>query len=366
MLSRLSRPAALILAPALALSLAACGGSPSEGSTGLDAVSISGEPGQTPTFDWKDTLVSADPTSKVLSKGDGPAIDDGDVVIVNYTIANGFTHTIDYNTYDKTTVASLVKVGAEAKPRTVTDLLVKAVADAIEPGQTIGSRIAVTIGSDKLLGDYAGNSQVQQFMTQQGIGNEDGLVFVADLTGLAEPQGTQQKAPAWAPRIVTKDGVPASLDFKGTPAPSGDLEVATLTKGDGPVVKSGQTVLVNYLGQVYDGAKPFDESYSAGTGFQAVIGGDQASVVKGWSQGLVGLPVGSRVLLQIPPALGYGDKPQGNDIPANSTLYFVVDILDAAATPPPPPTATPPASPSEAPASPSGKGKKSPSGNASQ
>ena len=45
---------------------------------------------------------------------------------------------------------------------------------------------------------------------------------------------------------------------------------------------------------------------------------------------LEGVPVGSRVLLQIPPKLGYGNKAQGEDIPANSTLYFIVDILAAA------------------------------------
>jgi peptidylprolyl isomerase len=51
-------------------------------------------------------------------------------------------------------------------------------------------------------------------------------------------------------------------------------------------------------------------------------------VVPGWTYGLTGLKVGTRVLLQIPPALGYGAQAQ-EGIPAESTLYFVVDIVSA-------------------------------------
>ena len=83
------------------------------------------------------------------------------------------------------------------------------------------------------------------------------------------------------------------------------------------------TVKVNYLGSVYDAKQPFDESYS-----QKPIEFSLGSVVKGWTYGLSGLKVGSRVILQIPPDLGYGAQEQSG-IPANSTLYFVVDIISA-------------------------------------
>jgi len=83
------------------------------------------------------------------------------------------------------------------------------------------------------------------------------------------------------------------------------------------------TVTANYLGQVYDGDKPFDESYS-----QKPVPFALSQVVQGWTYGLSGLKVGTRVLLQIPPDLGYGGQEQEN-IPANSTLYFIVDIISA-------------------------------------
>ena len=103
--------------------------------------------------------------------------------------------------------------------------------------------------------------------------------------------------------------------------------MAALIKGEGPEVTSGQTIMVNYLGQVYGGDKPFDASYPKEP-YQTGIG--VGAVVKGWDDGLVGQTVGSRVLLAIPPKLGYGEA--GNEdagISGTDTLYFVVDILAA-------------------------------------
>jgi peptidylprolyl isomerase len=99
-------------------------------------------------------------------------------------------------------------------------------------------------------------------------------------------------------------------------------------QGDGAVVAQGQTIAVNYLGQVYKGAKPFDESF---TGNPASFQIGTGAVIKGWDQALVGKTVGSRVIMAVPPELGYGK--QGNEgagIKGTDTLYFVVDILGAA------------------------------------
>ncbi len=87
-------------------------------------------------------------------------------------------------------------------------------------------------------------------------------------------------------------------------------------------------IVANYLGQVFDAKKPFDESYSGEpVAFPIGLG----NVIKGWDQALVGQTVGSRVILAIPAKLGYGTKgsPQAG-IEGGDTLYFVVDILAAA------------------------------------
>jgi peptidylprolyl isomerase len=165
---------------------------------------------------------------------------------------------------------------------------------------------------------------------QLGIANKDTVIMVVDLVSgvLDAPQGTDKDAPAWAPKIVDKDDKPDSLDFTGTPEPAKKLRIARLVQGDGAKVEKGQTIVVNYLGQVYDGKAPFDSSFSRGepTSFQIGTG----NVVKGWDKGLVGQTIGTRVLLSIPPDLGYGEA--GNEdagIKGTDTLYFVVDLLAA-------------------------------------
>ena len=70
----------------------------------------------------------------------------------------------------------------------------------------------------------------------------------------------------------------------------------------------------------------FDSSWTRKSPATFAIG--TGNVIPGWDKGLVGKKVGSRVLLVVPPADGYGAQGQGQ-IPANATLVFVVDILDA-------------------------------------
>lgn len=329
MLKRLPRPATLlvtVLLPA-SLALAACGSDDQE-LEGFDAVSVSGDVGKAPELDWKGTMSAGKAKTKVLTEGDGAKLEKGDQIQVELTVVDGWTHKVVYDSYDKTALSTIVRVGEDKEVASLSDLMASGLNGGIEAGQTIGSRIAVAVGSDVVFGDYFG-SQAATVLADLDIGNEDGMLFVADIVGLAESHGTDQKPAAWAPKVVETDGVPTSLDFTGTPKPNGQLQVTLLVKGDGPVLKSGQQALVNYLGQLRTAKKPFDESFSK-AGYSTILGGANATSVKGWSQGLVGLPIGSRVLLEIPPKLGYGNQAQGKDIPANSTLYFVVDLIDVA------------------------------------
>jgi peptidylprolyl isomerase len=103
------------------------------------------------------------------------------------------------------------------------------------------------------------------------------------------------------------------------------LKTTTLIKGTGPAVKSGQTISVNYVGVTYAGGKEFDSSWSGSKAYTFQVGG--GNVIPGWDQGLIGVKVGSRVQLDIPAALAYGDAPTGGQ-PAGA-LRFVVDVLSA-------------------------------------
>ncbi len=187
-------------------------------------------------------------------------------------------------------------------------------------GKKVGSRVLVYAPAETIFPGGQGNASL-------GIGNKDMLVVVLDLVGKAldGPNGASHSTPSWAPKIKTTKGVVSGLDFSGTPKPDGKLDSAVVRAGKGATVKKGQTIAVDYLGAVYKGKKPFDESFSGDpVGFPIGI----AKVITGWDKTLVGQKVGSEVVLEIPPKDGYGKagSPQAH-IKGTDTLYFVVDIL---------------------------------------
>jgi FKBP-type peptidyl-prolyl cis-trans isomerase len=107
------------------------------------------------------------------------------------------------------------------------------------------------------------------------------------------------------------------------------LVVRDLIPGTGQAAKAGSRVTVNYVGVLYKGGKEFDSSWKTGQPFAPFQLG-QGSVIAGWDQGLVGMKVGGRRELIIPPSLGYGKTGSPPTIPPNATLVFVVDLLGVA------------------------------------
>ena len=296
---------------------------------GDDAFTIAGDVGSTPDVTWKGRLAADKPETSVVTTGDGAALVKDDGVLVNYWVGNGFTEKTALDTYATDAFPLEFTVGAEVpaptSPQPTQDeigrfLLDSFVAGEVAAGDTVGTRKTVIVNSSNVVG-YSGASL--------DIGNLDGLLIVIDIDSvvLDGPKGDPQPRSPQLPTIKLAKKLPAGLDFAKTPEPDGELHVSTLVEGTGAPVQKNDLITVNYLGQVYDGDKPFDESYSKGTPFTRPIG--QGAVVKGWDQGLVGLTVGSRVILEIPPALGYGKAGQGEAIPGGATLYFVIDILAA-------------------------------------
>ncbi|MEU1807661.1 FKBP-type peptidyl-prolyl cis-trans isomerase [Micromonospora sp. WMMD1076] len=108
-------------------------------------------------------------------------------------------------------------------------------------------------------------------------------------------------------------------------APPADLVVEDITVGDGPEARAGQLVSVHYVGVAHSNGREFDASWNRGETFEFPLGGGQ--VIAGWDQGVVGMKVGGRRKLTIPPHLGYGARGAGGVIKPNETLVFVVDLL---------------------------------------
>ena len=108
------------------------------------------------------------------------------------------------------------------------------------------------------------------------------------------------------------------------------LETVELAPGSGAAIAAGQRAVVNYTGWLYETSAPdkkgkqFDSTPS-GAPFRFVVGTGQ--VIKGWDRGVLGMKVGGRRRLTIPPDLGYGDVGAGNVIPPGAALIFDVELV---------------------------------------
>ena len=115
------------------------------------------------------------------------------------------------------------------------------------------------------------------------------------------------------------------LDAPDTQITASGLKITELQVGEGAEASSGQTVAVHYRGTLENG-KQFDASYDRGTPFTFPLGAGR--VIKGWDEGVVGMKVGGKRKLVIPPDLAYGSRGAGGVIPPNATLVFEVELLD--------------------------------------
>jgi peptidylprolyl isomerase len=124
------------------------------------------------------------------------------------------------------------------------------------------------------------------------------------------------------PAVGGEEDAPV-LEWPDTGPPEG-LQVEVLSEGDGDEVGEGAAVLADYAGYVWGSDTAFDDSYSRGAPTMFSLN----SVIPGWTDGIPGAPVGSRLLISVPPDLGYG--PNGGNqqagIGADDTIVFVVDV----------------------------------------
>jgi FKBP-type peptidyl-prolyl cis-trans isomerase len=250
---------------------------------------------------------------KSLIAGKGPKIAKGDLTVVNFV---GYT-------WKGKQVANTYKEG-QPQQWTVGQLLPGL--DKGVTGQQSGGRVMLTIPPKDGFGQ-SGNQQL-------GVAPTDTLVFVIDILGsynrTSMAKGTAVPLDdSKLPKVTDAGAGKAPKVEIPKSDPPKELEAKTLIEGTGPAVRSGQAIVAQYEGRIWNGGKVFDATWSRG-GTPAAFPIGKKAVVPGWDKGLVGKKVGSRVLLVLPPSEGYGKagQPQAGIKPTD-TLVFVIDIVGA-------------------------------------
>ncbi|HET9649005.1 MAG TPA: FKBP-type peptidyl-prolyl cis-trans isomerase [Microlunatus sp.] len=272
-------------------------------SNSLDAIKVTGDYGKQPKVSFKPPFAIDKTRTSVVKPSKGPKVAQNSMVSVSYYGVNGRTGKVFDQSFDtgKPISFSLAQVVPGFQKGLV--------------GQNQGSRVLIAMpGSDGY--DASGGNP------QAGINVGDTLLFVVDIdqVQLPGPTGSAVSPKAGLPAVTETNGKPAVAAGTGS-APT-SLQVQPLIKGTGPKVADGDTVTFNYLWQTWDG-RALESSYGAQP---AQLATDK--MLTGLKKGLVGQPVGSRVLIVVPP--GKDGYPNGNDKPKvekTDTLVFVVDIL---------------------------------------
>lgn len=249
----------------------------SEGGWGDGAGARDGAPTITrPTGDAPEELQVTD-----LTEGDGAELVEGQIAVVDYT---GATFS-DGEVFD-------ASYGGQPFSLTVGAGQVIPGWDQGLVGMRVGGRRQLVIPPDLAYGASGSGP----------IGPDETLIFLVDLrAALTRPK----PQPA--------------------PDPTGSLEIVDVTVGTGDrTVEAGDTVSVHYVGVLAESGEEFDASWNSGQAFSFTVGSGQ--VIEGWDQGLVGMAVGGRRRLVIPPDLAYGPNGQG-PIGPNATLVFEIDLV---------------------------------------
>ncbi|WEO79192.1 FKBP-type peptidyl-prolyl cis-trans isomerase [Cryobacterium sp. SO2] len=277
--------------------------SPVSAGKASELVSVTGDFDSAPTIDFPTPLKTETTQRSELIEGTGPGLVEGQVVQIELSVFDATTgDPIKESAYDDTSKVTYI-VGNQM-PDGLTDGLLCA---------QVGSRSAVVTAPG---------------VDNTGIDSDDSVVFVIDVikSYKTRADGADQLPVAGLPAVVlTDDGTPG-ITVPSAEPPT-DLKIGVLKKGDGEEVTDGSTVIVNYTGVLWKEKTVFDSSWTAGQPAAIVVDRTTADQpLPGLAQALVGQTVGSQIIAVIPPELAYGDQASG-EIPADSTLVFVFDIL---------------------------------------
>jgi FKBP-type peptidyl-prolyl cis-trans isomerase len=312
--------AALLVPLAACAALAGCGSSGGPAADPNAAVKVSGAFDKAPKVSIPAEKAGSKLVYSTPIKGTGAVLASGDSALANVALYkwSGTKHSLVDSTYSS---------GPQIIPA---QMGLVGLTDALK-GARMGSRIVAVLPPKYGYGS-SGQSSLQ-------ISGTDTVVWVIDLlqqyTATQAASGTQLSTGGGKlPSVTAKTGEAPAVSVPKNTTPPKKLSVTTLIKGTGSTLAKGDTVVTQYVGVNWRTGKVFGSSWpstqdAAGQLLSFQVDGTQ--VLPGLSDALAGIPVGSRVMVVIPPALGYG--PEGGQssagIKKNDTLVFIVDVLGA-------------------------------------
>ncbi len=220
--------------------------------------------------------------------------------------------------------APSAKTGPATKPRTQSVLALKTQKDKVS--YALGANLGMNLHNQSV--------EVDPAIVLRGLKDAlaGGKMLLTDdqakgalMQLQAEVRNRQQEKMKVAGEMNKKEGVEFLAVNKAKEGvvtlPSG-LQYKILTEGTGLKPAASDTVVCNYRGTLISGAE-FDSSYERGQPASFPVNG----VIKGWTEALQLMPVGSKWQLFVPAELGYGDRGAGADIGPSATLIFEVELL---------------------------------------
>lgn len=157
------------------------------------------------------------------------------------------------------------------------------------------------------------------------LGLSAGTLGAVALTACSSDEGVDDADTTAAPEN-------APIEERGAPSiepPSGEppteLLIEDLVEGDGEEAKPNDTIDVHYSGWAWSNGEQFDSSWERGEPLSFTVGAGQ--VIQGWDEGLLGMKVGGRRKITIPPQMAYGETGAGDAVGPNETLIFVCDLV---------------------------------------
>ncbi len=329
----------MLIVAAAALALTACGGpatpsgsvstspspSPSESTTAtpsptptptptipatssLDGITVTGERLKEPKVEFTKPLRIDQTRFEVIEPGDGPKAVESGYVTVHYYGVNARTGEVFDQSYDDGEPATFPLTGVIAGfQKGLT-------------GQQPGSRVLIAVPGED---GYDPLYQISPQYAPTGYELFDTLLFVVDIldVSLTEPAGAAVTPPAGLPTVSTGTGKPTVT------IPSGDapttMTAQTLIEGTGRAVEAGDTILARYVGYSWKTGELIDD------GFATPTSEELGKLIPGWTKGLKGKPIGSRVLLVLPPADGFPEGANNPPVEKGDTVVYVVDLLFA-------------------------------------